>query len=138
MAWLGTITILAGMLTLNGCTVLPTEPSGNTYDSPIGTWFTKWQAMSGGSSTRTELNIVDQSTATYEWNDGKITFFEITGDNQWTGYWTEDWARKCEVKKNGLERWGIVNLSFNDDYNHFDGTWDSCGVGKKAEWSGFR
>lgn len=135
---LSTITILAAITSLTGCTTLPTEPSGQTFDSAIGTWVTEWQAMKGSNTTRTALIIVDEKTATYQWNDGKINFFESGSTNLWRGYWTEDWAKKCDVKQGELESWGIVTLRFNEDYNRFEGTWDSCGKGKKAPWDGFR
>ena len=80
------------------------------------------------------MTFIDETMATYAYQDGRIFFYAIDDQGKWEGYW----ARKCSVKKNGSADWGVVTFQFNDAYNEFTGQWNFCGEGEEWEWNGVR
>lgn len=113
---------------------------GETFDSPLGEWTTKWQTKSGGWSKPTPLTILDKKKATYSFRNGRILFYATDDPYRWEGNWVQDssMVANCETKKDGSIHWGVYSIQFNEDYTKFDATWDSCGEGKKSAEVGER
>jgi hypothetical protein len=111
-------------------------PSVKSFDSPIGEWKDKYQTMQG-SWEWSSTTIIDEKTATYTNPDGRV-FFYATDNHDWEGHWVEDGTDECSEEKHGSKNWGVIIFRFNDAYNKYEGTWDSCGIGQKFPFNGFR
>lgn len=115
----------------------------NHYGSPLGEWNHKWVRMDaeayGKWQSGKSFEIVDQNSATYPLDNGRIYFYSIS-DNQrrWEGYWVEELLDLCPEEKDGSTHWGVAIFQFNDSYTRFEGTWDLCGEGEKMPWIGWR
>ena len=85
------------------------------------------------------MTIVDDTKATYTYQDGKIFFYAIDEQRKWEGYWVEySGGRKCSDNKHGSNVWGEAAFQFNDRYDEFTGRWNFCGEGEELEWNGAR
>jgi hypothetical protein len=129
-----TVTISA--LLLLGFT---TSSFGETFDSPLGDWTSKYETNSGWSEPG-PLTIIDKKKATYPFRNGRILFYATDDPYRWEGIWVQDssMVANCETKKDGSIHWGVYTFQFNEDYTKFDATWDSCGEGKKSREVGER
>jgi hypothetical protein len=131
------IVMLFSTILMMGCA---TGPSGQVFDSPIGEWREQYENRTGNIKQAT-LTIIDESSATYSVNGGRIQFYAIDGQRKWTGYWINSsgssvWS--CSEEKDGSPYWGVQIYQFNETYNQYTGTWDSCGEGRKFPVSGVR
>ncbi len=116
-----------------------TGPSGDLYDSPIGTWDTTGEVWTGGTFF-IPLNLVDESRATYPVNGGRILFHSIDDQGNWNGYWVQRSGEKKPGRNvdDSILAWGAVVLRFNFEYNEFWGKYDYYCDGKKYSWKGHR
>ena len=112
-------------------------PSGMGFDSALGEWETKFVNLSGIIATP-RMTIIDESKATYEYQEGRILFYAVDDQGKWEGYWVERGAKTCTESKDGSNFWGMVSFQFNDTYTNFTGYWNLCGKGIKRPWSGNR
>ncbi len=112
--------------------------SGKSFDSAMGEWSWQYELPSGRFYSG-KMTIIDETKATYTFNNGRILFYAVDDQGKWEGYWVEDpGAHDCSDKKDGSTDWGVVTFQFNDAYNSFSGEWDFCGLSLKYGWSGFR
>ena len=114
-------------------------PSGKAFDSAVGEWKYEFRTMSNKSRS-TQMTIIDETKASYEFSGGRIFFYAVDDQVKWEGYWVEDSAPdvSCTEKKDGSNVWGVTVFQFNDTYNSFTGEWDVCGKGTKDPHSGYR
>ena len=134
------VTLAKSFLLLSTVLVLgcASPQSVKSFDSAIGEWSWQLEARSdqwyGGKMT-----IIDETKATYTYQDGRIYFYAIDDQGKWEGYWVENsGARKCSDKMHGSNDWGVATFQFSDAYNEFTGKWNFCGEGKELEWNGAR
>ena len=121
------ILAIPSMILAIGCAI---GPSGQTFDSPLGDWSETHEKRSGGSKT-VKLTITDKTTGTG--SDGVLLDIYSSGDDYtWKAYWIlESGIYACAEKKRGSPYWGEQVFNFNQAYNQYTGTWDSCGEGQK-------
>lgn len=115
-----------------------TAPSGKTFDSPIGVWKERFATMSG--STRSGVvTITDKAKGSYTNPGGRLEFHSTDDRYTWKAYWIlESGSRPCSTEKGGSKIWGEQIFQFNETYNQYTGTWDSCGEGPKYSIKGVR
>ena len=94
--------------------------------------------MSGKTLTG-KVTIVDETKGSYTNPVGRIEFYAIDDQRIWKGYWIEEsGSTACPEEKSGSMFWGEQIYQFNEAYNQYIGTWDSCGEGPKYGSKGFR
>ena len=109
----------------------------DAFDLAEGRWLSEWQ--SAGGQTTTAKTTFDDYGRMASIPHRFATFYAADESGQWQGYWTEEGGRhRCATKQDGSEHWGVIQLQFDEAYNHFEGTWDYCGEGDKWEWKGER
>ena len=111
--------------------------NSDALDSAEGRWLSEWQ--SAGGRTTTAKTTFDDYGRMASIPHRFATFYTADESGQWQGYWTAESGRhRCATKQEGSEHWGVIQLQFDEAYNHFEGTWDYCGEGDKWEWKGKR
>lgn len=109
----------------------------DALDGAEGRWLSEWQ--SAGGQTTTAKTTFDDYGRMASIPHRFATFYSADESGQWQGYWSAESGRhRCATKQDGSEHWGVVQLQFDEAYNHFEGTWDYCGEGDKWEWKGKR
>ncbi len=128
-----TFLLLATTLII-GCA---SSPSGKSVDSAMGEWRYEFQRPSG-QWAHGKMTIIDETKATYGFDNGRILFYAVDDQGKWEGYWVEDSGAGCPDKKDGSTNWGVAIFQFDDAHNQFEGTWNHCGEGRKLRWTGTR
>ena len=123
-----------------GCT---NGPSGQAFDSPVGTWQEKFESSSGvgGAWRSTKFTIIDESAGRYSRPPSEVRFYAVDEQGRWKGYWkmpSSDKTVFCSSEKDGTAYWGEVIYEFNGEFNQYSGSWDKCGEGQKYKISGIR
>jgi hypothetical protein len=109
----------------------------DAFDRAEGRWLSEWQ--SAGGQTTTAKTTFDDYGRMASIPHRFATFYAADESGQWQGYWTQEGGRhRCTTKQDGSEHWGVIQLQFDEAYNHFEGTWDYCGEGDKWDWKGKR
>ena len=133
-----TIIVLFSTILLASCA---TKPSGQTFDSPVGMWNEKHKTKSGKSQA-SKVTIIDETRGTFTYpgaGAGRLEFFSTEDQRTWMGYWIlESGLYPCSTEKGGSPFWGEQIFHFNETYNQYTGTWDSCGEGTKYSAKGIR
>lgn len=133
-----TTIVLLSITLLASCA---TKPSGQTFDSPVGVWNERHKTTSGKTQT-SEVTIIDETRGTFTYpgaSDGRLEFFSTEGQRMWKGYWIlESGLYPCSTEKGGSRFWGEQIFHFNETYNQFTGTWNSCGEGTEYSAKGTR
>lgn len=127
------LTILLTLL-MAGCAA---KRSVTALHPAAGDWRTTWQGVNGEWQA-SALQIAGEHAATFSGHNGRIHFYAISGNRTWEGYWIEDRPGLCEHRRDGSSYWGVAIFTFNAAYDRFEGTWDMCGDGNRAQWKGSR
>ena len=126
-----------GLLVLSLMIGCASGPSGKSFDSPIGECSETHETRKGGRKT-VKLTIVDKTKGI----DSHGVVLEIYSSDDaytWKAYWIMDsGGYPCSTKKQGSPYWGEQVFRFNENYNEYEGTWNSCGEGKEYWSRGFR
>lgn len=114
-----------------------TGPSGKTFDSPLGEWSETHEKRSGGSKT-VKLTITDKTKGID--SEGVLLDIHSSDDNHtWEAYWIlESGMYPCSEKKQESPYWGEQVFHFNETFNKYTGTWNSCGEGQEYWTRGIR
>ena len=131
-----TMAILSTLLMIS----CATTPSGQTFDSAIGVWNEKHTTMSGRTQS-SKVTIIDEAKGafTYSGGPGRLEFYSKEDQRTWKGYWIiESGHNPCTTEKGGSQFWGEQIFHFNETYNTYTGTWNSCGEGTKYSARGVR
>jgi hypothetical protein len=129
-----TFVLLSTILIIGGAS----GSSGKSFDSAMGEWSWQYEVPSGRFYSG-KMTIIDETKATYTFNNGRILFYAVDDQGKWEGYWVEDpGAHGCSDKKDGSYNWGVAIFQFNDAYNKFRGKYDFCGEGSRFSWSAVR
>ena len=104
----------------------------------MGEWRYEFQRPSG-QWAHGKMTIIDETKATYGFDNGRILFYAVDDQGKWEGYWVQNTGGSgCGIEKDGSVFWGKTIFQFNETYSSFKGTSDNCGEGIKGYWNGAR
>ena len=131
-----TIRILAvpSMVLVIGCA---SGPSGQVFESPLGEWSETHELKSG--RTKTVKLVITDKTRGMDSKGAMLEIFSADDDHMWKAYWIlESGIYPCSEKKQGSPYWGEEVFNFNETFNQYTGTWNSCGAGQEYWTRGVR
>ena len=115
--------VLFGVIAFHGVSIF----ADSAWDQAKGKWMAQWGKTSGAPG-HSQLHIEGSGQAKFP---GGEMVFSSAKDRTWEGHWTRSPATEsCVEEKHGTYYWGVVKITFDESYEHFDGTWDFCGDGK--------